>query len=191
MSKMRKSKRCGHPHYHHHGRRKDKRIRLDKSLPWLAPFQPARRLVRSVWNGKKQEQNNPYNQDGKRMPKLRISLLEKLLNIFNYIGDHSGCHQIPERCFCIKGYTFPLCARCTGVFAGQAGFFLLFLPGIRPTLIVSLLCLMVMGLDWGIQYLKIRQSTNFRRFFTGILGGFGMFGLYYQLLKFILDLLKK
>ena len=46
-------------------------------------------------------------------------LWESILNIFNFIGDNSGCHQIPERSFTIKGYTLPICARCTGVVIGQ------------------------------------------------------------------------
>ena len=30
-------------------------------------------------------------------------------------GKRLGCHQMPERSFFIKGYQFPVCARCTGV----------------------------------------------------------------------------
>jgi uncharacterized membrane protein len=28
------------------------------------------------------------------------------------------CHQIPERCLCLGGAPFPLCARCAGLYAG-------------------------------------------------------------------------
>ncbi len=48
----------------------------------------------------------------------------------------------------------------------------------------------VMFLDWYIQYLKIRSSTNIRRFITGTLGGFGLMSLELTTLKFIAMVLK-
>ncbi len=43
---------------------------------------------------------------------------------------------------------------------------------------VSVVSLGVMGADWMIQEAGIKESTNPRRFVTGILGGFGLFNLY-------------
>lgn len=153
-------------------------------LPFL---QRSRNFMRFMRNGQRKNKSHTYDESGEPMSELRLSILEKLLNIFNYIGDHSGCHQIPERCFCIKGYTFPLCARCTGVFIGQTSFFLLFLFHIRPALTVCLLALSIMGIDWGLQYIKILPSTNMRRFFSGISGGYGVFGIYYHIFKLIVS----
>lgn len=34
------------------------------------------------------------------------------------IGARLGCHQRPDRSFFYKGYQFPVCARCTGLFVG-------------------------------------------------------------------------
>ena len=31
------------------------------------------------------------------------------------LGEMLGCHQMPERSFFIKGFQFPVCARCIGV----------------------------------------------------------------------------
>lgn len=31
-----------------------------------------------------------------------------------------------------------------------------------------------MFLDWLVQYLKIKESTNFRRLITGVFGGYGI-----------------
>lgn len=107
-------------------------------------------------------------------------LWEAVLNAFNFIGDHSGCHQIPDRCFTVKGYTFPLCARCLGVFFGQSTALLLLPFGIRAGWILALALLGLMGLDWTLQRLAILPSTNPRRLVTGVLGGFGLFSLYIQ-----------
>ena len=50
------------------------------------------------------------------MSGLRQSVLETI----RMIGNHSGCHQMPERSFFYKGKQFPVCARCTGVIIGQS-----------------------------------------------------------------------
>ena len=114
-----------------------------------------------------------------------MSRLRKTLVKFLYeIGEQSGCHRIPERSFFYKGHQFPVCARCTGVAVGQfmaviIGFFLS-LP-----VCISLFFLSIMGIDWGIQELNIKKSTNCRRFITGLLGGFGLFSIYISVWKFL------
>ncbi len=109
------------------------------------------------------------------------------LKAFNKIGEVSGCHQIPERCFKIKGYIFPLCARCTGVAVGQIICIILLIFNIKVSLITAILFLLIMGFDWLIQYVKILKSNNTRRFITGILGGFAVITIYYYL---VIKLLK-
>ena len=112
-----------------------------------------------------------------------------ILKIFNYIGDISGCHQIPERCFKVKGYIFPLCARCTGVMAGQiAAALLLIFKVILPPL-WSVILLLIMGADWGVQYVGIKKSTNLRRFITGVGGGLGLFSIYFWLIAKVIGLI--
>lgn len=56
---------------------------------------------------------------------------------------------------------------------------------------VSLLFLGIMGIDWGIQEVGLKDSTNRRRFITGILGGFGMFNIYCIGIKKLIALRKK
>lgn len=120
------------------------------------------------------------------MSKLRKSVV----NLIYEIGDHSGCHQLPERSFFWKGRQFPVCARCTGVFIGQTlAVILAFIVKI-PTL-VSILFLSVMGIDWGLQESKIKESTNYRRLLTGVLGGFGLYSIYANIAKYIFNRLKK
>jgi len=77
-----------------------------------------------------------------------------------------------ERSLYFKGWQFPICARCTGILFGQIVAVVLAIFKIRINLIICLIFLALMFLDWFIQYKKIRESTNFRRFITGTLAGF-------------------
>lgn len=109
------------------------------------------------------------------MSKLRQSFLESI----RIIGNHSGCHQIPERSFFYKGKQFPVCARCTGVFLGQllAVILAILKKDIKKFSLIAIL-ISIMGIDWGIQEVNIKESTNTRRFITGICGGLGVFSFY-------------
>ena len=82
-----------------------------------------------------------------------------------------NCHQMPERSFFIKGYQFPLCARCTGMLFGYI-IALIFIPFFHFNLWILLLCI-PLAIDGGIQYITSYESNNLRRFLTGILYGFG------------------
>ena len=117
------------------------------------------------------------------MSGLRQTVLESI----RVIGNNSGCHQIPERSFFYKGKQFPVCARCTGVIMGQL--FAILLGMFREISFgLSLFLLSIMGMDWGIQTLKIKESTNWRRLVTGVFGGFGFYSLLIKVLKSILKL---
>ena len=109
------------------------------------------------------------------------------------IGSILGCHQMPERSFFIKGYQFPVCARCTGVIISALLATVVYTKKKIPkTVCVSLSGVML--LDWGLQYLNIKESTNKRRFLTGLVGGFGYTTLHlyfytyvYKKIRFILS----
>lgn len=88
------------------------------------------------------------------------------------IGQRLGCHQMPERSIFISGYQFPVCARCMGVIPASLVAVVIFFWYKLPVSVSLILCA-VMFLDWVIQYVNIRQSTNLRRFITGLLGGYG------------------
>ncbi len=45
----------------------------------------------------------------------------------------------------------------------------------------------IMFFDWFIQYINIKESTNKRRFVTGLIGGFGYSTLHLYLYKFIIE----
>ena len=101
-------------------------------------------------------------------------------------GKLSGCHQLPERSFFIKGQQFPVCARCTGAFIGYiAGGILYFF--IHINIFLCLFFCLVMFIDWYIQYKKIFHSNNIRRVITGFLCGFGMIQIYLSILQKIFN----
>lgn len=100
--------------------------------------------------------------------------------IIHYWG-RCMCHRRPDRSFFFKEHQFPVCARCTGVFVGQivailTSFFL------RPSIILCIDFCMIIFIDWLVQYLKIKESTNFRRLITGLLGGFGLMSIEIEIL---------
>lgn len=141
--------------------------------------------------GKRQKQNNITHKGRTYMSKLWSYFLEQI----RIIGNHSGCHQLPERSFFYKGKQFPVCARCTGVFIGQMSAIIAALLKIKISAFKSFFLLAIMGFDWFIQEIHIKESTNIRRFITGIAGGFGLFSLYIhvfrKLLHFILHKVRK
>jgi len=113
------------------------------------------------------------------MSKLRKSVLDTIYEI----GNNSGCHQMPERSFFYKGQQFPVCARCTGVTIGQTTALLLAMFKHVLSFPIALFLLLIMGLDWGIQAIQIKESTNFRRLITGFCGGLGLFSMYVKIYK--------
>lgn len=121
-----------------------------------------------------------------------MSRLRQTVVIFlDKLGEYSGCHRMPDRSFFYKGHQFPVCARCTGVCIGQISAILINCIVSVP-MNISILLLAIMGFDWSIQEFKIKSSTNFRRLITGILGGFGLFSLYANIIRtFIYRLRKK
>lgn len=98
---------------------------------------------------------------------------------------HLVCHQKPERSFFIGSYQFPLCARCTGIVLGFIIAIICLTLKIYTPIKASLVLIIIMFIDWFIQFTKIIESTNIRRLITGILGGFGLSNLYYFVIIFV------
>jgi len=97
------------------------------------------------------------------------------------LGAMTGCHQMRERSFFFRGCQFPVCARCTGLFVGQAAGLAALLWFINLDIKLLALCAVVsaaaLGIDGFFQLKGIWTSTNFRRLFTGILCGFFVTGV--------------
>lgn len=94
------------------------------------------------------------------------------------LGAYTGCHQLPERSFFFRDYQFPVCARCCGVLLGELLACIVPKRNDKKRVVISIVCLLAMFMDWFIQYLGIKESTNKRRLITGIGGGFGSWALY-------------
>ena len=90
-----------------------------------------------------------------------MTLADKIYKILMNMGHVCGCHQRSDRSFHIGSRQFPICARCTGIFVGEC---------------LALLCSFcaIMFLDWFIQYLGLKESSNRRRFITGSLCGYAL-----------------
>ena len=119
--------------------------------------------------------------------KCKILLLHRYLMV---VGKWSGCHQIPERSFSIKGMQFPICARCTGIVLGYIIDVIFLLIRVNVPVEVCASFIMLMFLDWFVQYIEILPSTNIRRFVTGTLCGIGYFQIIIKIVGVIIDLIK-
>jgi uncharacterized membrane protein len=91
------------------------------------------------------------------------------------LGAKTGCHQLHDRSFFFKGYQFPVCARCTGLFIGQVmglSLFYFFLKfDLKILFMLAFISLLALGIDGILQVKKIYFSNNLRRLITGILCG--------------------
>lgn len=100
------------------------------------------------------------------------------------------CHQLPERSFFIRGYQFPLCARCTGIVLGFliAPIITIFWKG---NLWLSLALVAIMVADGLIQLKTKYRSTNPRRLLTGLGAGYAFFNLLFLIIWNIVLYVKK
>ena len=103
-----------------------------------------------------------------------------------YLATFLNCHRIADRCFSLRGRIFPVCARCTGVGCGQLVAVAALVGGLRIGFTPCLCLMTVMFVDWFIQYTGLIESTNPRRFLTGLLGGFGYVCLLVDAAAFLL-----
>ena len=110
----------------------------------------------------------------------KISLWIKTMLFFRH---YWGCHQIPTRSFSAYGYQLPLCARCTGIFVGEITVIFLLIVGCRLSATSAILWMLPMSVDGSIQLFYAKyESTNFKRFMTGMLFGMGIGFLLFQII---------
>lgn len=103
------------------------------------------------------------------------------MNVLNLI-----CHRMSERSFFVKGYQFPVCARCTGFYISLIIYFIyayyFFVDYNLFLLIFAILLLIPTAIDGLTQLFEYRESNNILRFITGLTGGIG-FGIIVKAIK--------
>ena len=87
------------------------------------------------------------------------------------------CHRKPERSFFYKGKQFPLCARCTGIYAAYLTLPIFTFSIWQPGVLISLLLIFPAVLDGLTQAYFNRESNNILRLITGIFAGAGVMSL--------------
>jgi len=87
--------------------------------------------------------------------------------------EFSYCHRKPERSFFWKGKQFPLCARCTGINLGYFSLPFFIFGLIEISILWTVLMILPTYIDGAIQAYFNIESTNSRRFITGLLSGVG------------------
>ena len=119
---------------------------------------------------------------------MKKSTKIKTWAFFMRLGNRCGCHQREDRSFKIKGWQFPICSRCTGILTGQILGIIIYLCGLKIPFYIDFVFLAIMFLDWFIQYRKIKESTNLRRFITGNLAGIAQMSILIKIIFFIIKL---
>lgn len=88
-----------------------------------------------------------------------------------------SCHRLPERSFFWRGRQFPLCARCTGLYAGYLSFPLFNFELVALNSLYALLMTLPLVIDGLLQAFLAIPSNNLRRVVTGILAGIGLMAM--------------
>jgi len=88
-----------------------------------------------------------------------------------------SCHRRADRSLVFRGHQFPVCARCTGIFAGYFAYPLFLLGWLQISFLICLAMQLPTIIDGYTQHRQWRTSTNTLRLATGILSGVGQAGL--------------
>ena len=109
-------------------------------------------------------------------PAARPPIVRPGPGLRNPVALALGCHGHPERCLAWRGRRMPICARCTGIVAGNLAALPWFaaqgLPGTGLAL-AGLALLLPAALDGGFQLTTRYRSGPARRLSTGLAAGFG------------------
>ena len=81
------------------------------------------------------------------------------------------CHRRRDRSLKISRYTFPLCARCTGLWLGLAMGLSLHFAGLHMPLVFAVALTLPLIVDGLTQLVGFRTSNNRLRLLSGVLFG--------------------
>lgn len=119
----------------------------------------------------------------------RIVTVAQIVTRLKWIVYLVPCHRMKSRCLTIKGYTLPICARCTGILLGYLFFPLLFVFDLHFPLWMGILLNFPMVLDGWTQKKKFRMSNNTLRLSTGIVSGLGQSIIIVSISQMIISIL--
>jgi uncharacterized membrane protein len=108
--------------------------------------------------------------------KIRLGMNSRIGPILTFESNRTKigfafCHRRKDRSFRISRYTFPLCARCTGLWLGFVMGLLFRVGGLHMPLIFSVALLLPLMVDGLTQLVGYRESNNQLRLLTGVLFG--------------------
>lgn len=86
------------------------------------------------------------------------------------------CHRRKDRSLPLLGLERWLCARCIGILLGGLAAAGLVLAGVGLSLLWAALLAAPLLVDWGSQFVGLRQSTNGLRLASGLLFGLSLAG---------------
>ena len=105
------------------------------------------------------------------MTQKKKALIHAINFTYKWLPILFGCHCRRDRSFSVRGYRFPICARCTGQLLGAVVCLVTCRVLLPP---IYLLCIMAlpMVIDGTLQLKTAYESTNVRRFLTGTSFGY-------------------
>lgn len=110
------------------------------------------------------------------LPKIRLKLDSRIGPVVIFESAKrkirfAFCHRRKERSIKMLGYTFPLCARCTGLWLGFGIGLFFRIMGLHLPLVFTITFMLPLAIDGFTQFLGSRESNNLLRFLTGFLFG--------------------
>jgi uncharacterized membrane protein len=118
-----------------------------------------------------------------------IVIVGQIVINFKMLIDIVPCHRMKSRSLIIKGYTLPICARCTGILLGYLFFPFLFVFDLFFPLWLGIVLNFPMVLDGWTQKRAYRMSNNTLRLSTGIVSGLGQSIIIVSLSQSIISIL--
>ena len=110
------------------------------------------------------------------LPKIRLKMDSRLGPVLVFESNRTKigfafCHRRKDRSLRISGYTFPLCARCTGLWLGFVLGLLVRVAGLHMPLIFAFVLMLPLTVDGFTQLAGYRESNNPLRLLSGTLFG--------------------
>lgn len=105
-----------------------------------------------------------------------------------FFGKLFRCHQLSDRSFHIRGFQFPLCARCTGIFLGLVFVGPLMCVLLPINMYISISLVFLMFIDGFTQLKGWRNSNNYLRLLTGLGFGYAVVSFIFHIVHMIIRL---